>query len=82
MAEKSSIRIICHEKTEPISIPIKLKEPELIIFSDPFSVSTNTFDPSKFSPPNLWNIRLSKRVEQYFQNPEKESEEKNSNNEK
>ena len=71
-----SIKVATHEMSNPITIPVKIEigfskekksETDLV---DSFRISTNTFDPSKSSPPNVWNIRLNKRIERYFQDSE------------
>ena len=69
----SLIKVAIQERSNPINIPIKIeidlkKEEKVDINStENFRVSANTFDPSKSSPPNIWNMRLNKRIEQYFQ---------------
>jgi hypothetical protein len=46
------------EKTKPIKI-------NKIIKNDEFDLKTNCFDPSKFSPPNEFMMKLNIRIEYY-----------------
>ena len=76
MSAQSSIRVNCSERSEPIKIPIKTGG-----FNnndnntcDPFEIGAIIFDPSKASPPNHWNDRLSKRIALFYPEPTKKVE--------
>jgi hypothetical protein len=60
---------MCSESSEPIKIPIKTKVNNKYINmdGDDFEMSAIIFDPSKSSPPNNWNSRLSKRIALFSQ---------------
>jgi hypothetical protein len=72
----SSAKVVApstQERSNPINIPVKIEigldreETNEPCLQDNFRISANTFDPSKSSPPNVWNMRLNKRIAQYFQ---------------
>ena len=67
MAAQSSIRVTCYERSEPIKIKFADDNNKNNNDGDVFEMSAIIFDPSKSSPPNNWNSRLSKRVALFCQ---------------
>ena len=58
-------RKIIHEKNNSIPIPISnnsLKEPIL----RNYDLHAQIFDPTQSSPPNLFVLKLNKRIEEYY----------------
>ena len=77
MSAQSSIRVNCCERSEPIKIPIKtgcFNNSNDNDKCDPFQMGAIIFDPSKASPPNHWNDRLSKRIALFYPEPTKKLE--------
>ena len=74
------INIPIRIKSEPINIPINInsnrindKNSDIILDTknnileddNNYKLDFNQFDPSKFSPPNAWALRLKTRLKQY-----------------
>jgi|LakMenE29Apr09ns_1017244.scaffolds.fasta_scaffold01811_3 hypothetical protein len=53
------------EKSKPIKINNKNQKIETKYNKDEFNLKTNCFDPSKFSPPNDFIIKLNLRINHY-----------------
>ena len=66
------------EKSKPIDIPKKNKNLDSKFYddfnknieinkknNDNYKLDINQFDPSKFSPPNTWALRLKTRLKEY-----------------
>lgn len=51
------------EKSIPINIPIISKNNDS--YQEEYSLNSNIFDPSKFSPPSQWKQRLEMRIKSY-----------------
>lgn len=54
-----------NSKSCPIKIPKKNQKNEEKPIIDEYLLDFNTFDPSKFSPPSDWKMRLEKRIQSY-----------------
>ena len=74
---KSSVSIkVTMPPSIPISIPIPIpisdsnpiKFVETSINKDQYELTANIFDPTKSSPPNIWNIRLKNRIAKFDTN--------------
>lgn len=65
--ENKEISILSIKLSAPISIPISISRNNLenILIEDQYSLKSNIFDPGKMSPPDKWNYRLKKRLNNY-----------------
>ena len=54
-----------NSKSCPIKIPKKNTKCEQQKVVEEYLLDFNAFDPSKFSPPSDWKIRLEKRIQSY-----------------
>jgi len=59
---KHCINTIYEKKSTPIPIPKTLKEPIL----RKYDLHNQIFDPTKSSPPNIFMLKLNKRIENYY----------------
>lgn len=54
-----------YERSDNITIPKKSSFEDFTKL-DEYQLTSNNFDPTKASPPNKWNNRLQKRMNNYF----------------
>jgi hypothetical protein len=54
-----------YERSENIAIHKKISYNDFTKLNE-YKLTSNNFDPTKASPPNKWNNRLQKRINNYF----------------